>query len=80
MTLTNRQESDMPEFPRCAHVAVTVTDPEAGGAWYRKLFGPIRSSTLSASASRAARTETWMDRLNALDIGHGGIVDIPGVK
>ena len=111
----------MPEFPRLAHVAVTVTDPEAGGALNGELFDPIRCSTntddafrhlvwaltggrssvstrmsgvyqtsvsrsaasaptMSASASRAARTETWMDRLNALGNGHGGIVDIPGVK
>lgn len=38
------------------------------------------ASAMSASASRAALTETWMDRLNSLGIGHGGIVDIPGVK
>jgi hypothetical protein len=38
------------------------------------------ASTTSASASRAALTETWMDQLNALGVGHGGIVDIPGAK
>ncbi len=112
----------MAEFRGLAHVAVTVTDPAAGGPLNRELFGPIRcstntptpgsaiwsgrfpvggssvstrmsgvyqtsvsrssasASTMSASASRAARSETWMDRLNALGIGHGGIVDIAGVK
>jgi glyoxylase I family protein len=111
----------MPEFPGVAHVAVTVTGPEAGGASYDELSvrsgarrhtdagfrhlvwalpggmssvsarmsgvyqtsvsrSSASASTMSASAARAALTETWMDRLNALGIGHGGIVDIPGVK
>ncbi|MDT5091210.1 MAG: hypothetical protein QOH60_573 [Mycobacterium sp.] len=108
----------MADFPGLAHVAVTVKDADASGAWYRELIGadPVVDEHTDAGfrhlvwvlpggtlfgihqhergvpderftefrvgldhvgfgvASRAD-LETWMDRLNALGISHGGIVD-----
>jgi hypothetical protein len=43
----------MPEFPGVAHVAVTVTGPEEGGALNRELFGPIRCSTKTPTPGSA---------------------------
>jgi catechol-2,3-dioxygenase len=108
----------MAGFPGLAHVALTVTDVEVSGPWYRRLLNsdPVLDEHTDAGyrhlvwvldggtllgihqhqrgvpaepftefrvgldhvgfgVANRAELEKWMDRLNALGIGHGGIVD-----
>ena len=69
------------------HVCLTVTDLDASMNWYQQLFGAerwpgrlphyAREETgfdhISFEVADRAALEAWMDRLDALNIGHTGI-------